>query len=43
MFALKRFGVREVSGASPVFWEVRDAYSIAREVPALIWYGIRPL
>jgi vancomycin permeability regulator SanA len=43
MFALKRFGVREVSGAYPVFWEARDVYSIAREVPALIWYGIRPL
>ncbi|MGF6602925.1 vancomycin permeability regulator SanA [Paraburkholderia sp. GAS448] len=43
MFALKRFGVREVSGAYPAFWEVRDVYSIAREVPALIWYGIRPL
>jgi uncharacterized SAM-binding protein YcdF (DUF218 family) len=43
MFALKRFGVREVSGTYPVFWEVRDIYSIAREVPALIWYGIRPL
>jgi vancomycin permeability regulator SanA len=43
MFALKRFGVREVSGAYPVFWEVRDLYSIVREVPALIWYGVRPL
>jgi vancomycin permeability regulator SanA len=43
MFALKRFGVREVSGTYPVFWEVRDLYSIAREVPALIWYGIRSI
>lgn len=43
IFALKRFGVREVSGAYPAFWEVRDVYSIAREVPAIIWYGIRPL
>ncbi len=43
MLALKRFGVHEMSGAYPAFWEVRDLYSIAREVPALVWYGIRPL
>ncbi|SDQ43796.1 DUF218 domain-containing protein [Paraburkholderia fungorum] len=43
MFALKRFGVRQVSGAYPAFWEARDVYSIAREVPALVWYAIRPL
>jgi vancomycin permeability regulator SanA len=43
MLALKRFGVRQVSGAYPAFWEVRDVYSVVREVPALIWYGIRPL
>lgn len=41
MLALKRLGVHEVSGAYPHFWEVRDVYSIAREVPALIWYGLR--
>jgi vancomycin permeability regulator SanA len=43
MLALKRFGVPEVSGAYPLFWEARDVYSIAREVPASIWYGIRQL
>lgn len=43
MLALKRFGVREVSGRYPRFWEVRDIYSTLREVPALAWYAIRPL
>lgn len=43
MLALRRFGVRNVSGAYPSFWEVRDIYSIAREMPALVWYGIRPI
>jgi len=43
MLALRRFGVRGVSGAYPWFWEVRDIYSTVREVPALIWYGIRPI
>jgi vancomycin permeability regulator SanA len=42
MLAFKRFDVREVSGAYPRFWEGRDFYSIVREVPAFIWYGIRP-
>jgi vancomycin permeability regulator SanA len=42
MLALKRLGVREVSGAYPRFWEVRDIYSTMREVPALVWYDIRP-
>lgn len=41
MLALSRFGVRDVSGAYPRFFEGRDLYSIAREVPALIWYCIR--
>ncbi|NPT59982.1 YdcF family protein [Paraburkholderia elongata] len=43
ILALRRFGVRSVSGAYPPFWEVRDLYSIAREVPALVWYSIRPI
>ncbi|SEA32633.1 DUF218 domain-containing protein [Paraburkholderia sartisoli] len=43
MLALKRYGVSEVSGAYPRFWEVRDIYSVVREVPAFIWYAIRPL
>jgi uncharacterized SAM-binding protein YcdF (DUF218 family) len=42
MLALRRCGVRDVSGAYPRFWEGRDIYSIAREVPALVWYRIRP-
>ncbi|TKC83574.1 YdcF family protein [Trinickia terrae] len=41
MLALRRFGVRDVSGAYPQFWESRDIYSVAREVPAFVWYGIR--
>ena len=41
MLALRRFGVREVSGAYPRFWEIRDLYSIAREVPGIVWYDIR--
>jgi vancomycin permeability regulator SanA len=41
MLALRRLGVQDVSGAYPRFWEVRDLYSIAREVPAFVWYGIR--
>ncbi|HTH75819.1 MAG TPA: YdcF family protein [Trinickia sp.] len=42
MLALRRFSVPDVSGAYPRFWEVRDFYSIAREVPAFAWYCIRP-
>ncbi len=43
MLALARFGVHDVSGAHPRFRERRDLYSIAREVPALAWYAVRPL
>lgn len=42
MLALRRFAVHDVSGAYPRFWEGRDIYSIAREVPAFAWYCIRP-
>jgi vancomycin permeability regulator SanA len=42
MLSLRRFGVRDVSGAYPRFLESRDIYSIAREVPAFAWYCIRP-
>jgi uncharacterized SAM-binding protein YcdF (DUF218 family) len=42
MLALRRFGVREVGGAYPRFWETRDIYSIAREIPGFAWYCIRP-
>jgi vancomycin permeability regulator SanA len=42
ILALERFGVAEVSGMYPSFWDVRDFYSIAREVPAFVWYAVRP-
>lgn len=42
MLALRRFGIRDVSGAYPRFWELRDIYSVAREVPAYLWYSVRP-
>ncbi|MFJ2995721.1 YdcF family protein [Pandoraea sp. NPDC087047] len=42
MLALSRFGVRDISGTYPRFWESRDFYSIAREVPAFVWYVVRP-
>lgn len=41
MLALKRFGIVEVSGIYPQFWEFRDFYSMAREVPAFLWYAVR--
>lgn len=43
MLALQRFGVSHLSGAYPWFWEPRDLYSMARELPAFVWYGFRPL
>ncbi|SAL38102.1 hypothetical protein AWB71_01960 [Caballeronia peredens] len=43
MLALRRFGIVEVSGAYPQFWEFRDFYSTAREVPAFLWYAVRPV
>jgi vancomycin permeability regulator SanA len=43
MLALPRFGVHKGSGADPRFWEMRDVYSDLREVPALVWYAIRPV
>jgi hypothetical protein len=43
MLALKRFGVDEVSGAYPRFWEFRDFYSVVREAPAFLWYVVRPI
>jgi vancomycin permeability regulator SanA len=39
--AFKKNGVENVSGAAPRFFEARDIYSILREVPAIIWYGVR--
>lgn len=39
--ALSRFGVSPVYTAHARFWEWRDLYSTAREVPALIEYALR--
>jgi vancomycin permeability regulator SanA len=41
ILAMKRFGIKQVSGSYPRFFEARDLYSIAREVPAFIEYGLR--
>jgi vancomycin permeability regulator SanA len=41
VIALKRFGIKYVSGSYPRFFEVRDIYSAIREAPAIIWYGVR--
>jgi vancomycin permeability regulator SanA len=41
IIALKRFGVSQVSGAYPVFFEARDVYSALREVPGALWYCVR--
>lgn len=43
MLALKRHGVAEVGGGYPAFFELRDLYSIFREVPAVALYIFRPL
>lgn len=43
MLALKRQGVTEVSGGYPAFFEMRDLYSVFRELPAVALYIFRPL
>ncbi|OAE62795.1 YdcF family protein [Achromobacter mucicolens] len=43
MLALKRQGVAEVSGGHPAFFEMRDLYSVFRELPAVALYIFRPL
>lgn len=43
MLALKRQGVVEVSGAYPAFFEMRDLFSVFRELPAVALYIFRPL
>lgn len=43
MLALRRHGVLQVGGAAPRFLEARDLYSILRELPAIVWYTLRPL
>jgi uncharacterized SAM-binding protein YcdF (DUF218 family) len=39
--ACARAGVRVVGGAAPRFFEARDLYSLAREVPGLYAYLLR--
>ena len=43
MLAMRRFGIRDVSGAWPRFLEARDAYSLLREAVALPVYAVRPI
>lgn len=43
MLALKRQGVADVSGGYPAFFELRDVYSVLRELPAVALYIFRPL
>ncbi len=40
--AFRRAGIAHVSCAWPRFFEWRDLYSTAREVPALVKYALRP-
>lgn len=42
MLALRRQGVAEVAGAYPPFFELRDLYSVFRELPAVALYIFRP-
>jgi vancomycin permeability regulator SanA len=43
MLALKRQGVADVGGGYPRFFELRDIYSVFRELPAVALYIFRPL
>ena len=43
MLAMRRFGVREVSGDWPRWFEARDLYSFLREAVALPFYAFKPL
>ncbi|MGI4810207.1 MAG: YdcF family protein [Janthinobacterium lividum] len=43
MLAMRRFGLREVSGEWPRWFETRDAYSFLREAVALPFYATRSL
>jgi uncharacterized SAM-binding protein YcdF (DUF218 family) len=43
MLALKRQGVAEVSGAYPAILEMRELYTVFRELPAVALYIFRPL
>jgi len=41
--AFARLGVREVSLTAPRWWEPWDVLALAREVPAMVKYALRPL
>lgn len=41
--AFARLGVRELSAAAPRWYGPRDVFALAREVPALVKYALRPL
>jgi uncharacterized SAM-binding protein YcdF (DUF218 family) len=41
--AFARLGVSQVSAAAPRWYEARDLFALAREVPALVKYALRPL
>lgn len=43
LLALRRHGIMDVSGGYPRFFELRDIYSVFRELPAMAWYAFRPL
>ena len=43
MLALKRQGVPDVGGGHPRFFELRDVYSVLRELPAVALYIFRPV
>ncbi|MGI4809288.1 MAG: hypothetical protein ACRYF2_14405 [Janthinobacterium lividum] len=43
MLAMRRFGLREVSGDWPRWFEARDTYSFLREAVALPFYAARSL
>ena len=43
MLAMRRFGLKNVSGAWPRWFEARDAYSFLREAAALPFYVVKPV
>ncbi len=40
-FAFARVGITRLAWVHARFWEPRDLYSIARELPALVKYAVR--
>ena len=43
VMALRFMGIQKVGTASPRYFEWRDVYSVAREVPGIIWYFCKGL